>query len=127
MPLSCASQGGLSGALQGETLPDIFGKVDLQRKSFVIDGRAKRVLVYTASLLIAPMPVMPYEKGTRAFALALIACGALLSLASFYVARGEMKIKPRALLGNKLLAASLITFLFGVSMLAGSILYLGLG
>lgn len=70
------------------------------------------------------MPVMPYERGTREFALALIACGALLSLASFYVARGELKIKHRPLLGNKLLAASIITLLFGVSMLVGSILYL---
>lgn len=92
----------------------------------MIDGRAKRVLVYTASLLIAPMPVMPFAKGTRESALAIAACGALLSLASFYVVRGEMKLKARSLLGNKLLAASLITLLFGASMLVGSILYLGL-
>ena len=87
-------------------------------------GRAKRVLVYTASLLLAPMPVMPNEKGTREFALASMACGAVLTLASLYVARGEMKLKPRALVGNKLLAASLITLLFGVLMFAGSLVYL---
>ena len=92
----------------------------------MIDGRAKRVLVYTASLLIAPVPVMPFAKGTRESALAIAVCGALLSLASFYVVRGEMKLKARSLLGNKLLAASLITLLFGASMLVGSILYLGL-
>jgi hypothetical protein len=92
----------------------------------VISSRAKRILVYTATLLIAPMPVMPYERGTREFTLALIACGALLSLSSFYVAHGEMKIKHRPLLGNKLLAASLITLLFGALMLLGSILYLRL-
>jgi hypothetical protein len=92
----------------------------------VINGRAKRVLIYTASLLIAPMPVMPYERGTREYALAIVACGALLSLSSFYVARGEAKLKHRSLLGNKLLAASLITLLFGMLMLLGSILYLSL-
>lgn len=92
----------------------------------MIDGRTKRVLVYTASLLIAPMPVMPYVKGTREYALAIVACGALLSLASFYVARGELKLKHRSLVGNKLLAVSLITLLFGMLMLVGSILYLSL-
>ncbi len=92
----------------------------------MISGRAKRVVVYTASLLIAPLPVMPYARGTREYTLALAACGALLSLASFYVMRGEMKLKTRPLAGNKLLAASLITLLFEVSMLASSILYLSL-
>jgi hypothetical protein len=89
-----------------------------------MSGRAKRVLVYTASLLIAPMPVMPYEKGTREFALAVMACGAILALASFYVVQGEMSLKARGLLGNKLLASSLITLLFGLSMFVGSIVYL---
>jgi len=89
-----------------------------------MDGRAKRVLVYTASILTAPMPVMPFERGTREFALALMACGAILSLSSSYVVRGEARIKHRALLGNKLLAAALVTLLFGMSLLAGSIVYL---
>lgn len=90
----------------------------------MISGRAKRVIVYTTALLVAPMPVMPYEKGTREFAFALIACGVILSLASFYVVRGEMRLKFRSLLGNKLLASSLITLLFGVLLVAGSIVYL---
>ena len=90
----------------------------------MISGRAKRVLVYTASLLTAPVPVMPYAKGTREFAFAVMACGAILTLSSFYVVRGEMRIKPRPLLGDKLLAASLITLLFGASLLVGSISYL---
>lgn len=89
-----------------------------------MSGRAKRVLVYTVSLLVAPLPVMPYEKGTREFAFAVLACGAVLSLASFYVARGEMRLKARDLLGMKLLASSLITLLFGVTILVGSIVYL---
>jgi hypothetical protein len=89
-----------------------------------MSGRAKRVLVYTASLLIAPLPVMPYVKGTREFALAIVVCGAIVSLSSFYVARGELKIKARPLVGNKLLAASLITLLFGVAMLVGSMVKL---
>lgn len=105
-------------------LPKMFTKANLRRKSVLISGRAKRVLVYTASLLIAPMPVMPYEKGTREFALAVMACGAILALSSFYVVRGEMKLKARTLLGNKLLAASIITLLFGMLMFVGSIVYL---
>jgi hypothetical protein len=92
----------------------------------VISGRAKRVLVYTASLLFAPVPVMPFEKGTRLYVLALMACGAILSLASFYVVRGELRLKARGLVGNKLLAASLITLLFGLSMLLGSVVYFSL-
>lgn len=92
----------------------------------MISGRAKRVLIYTASLLVAPMPVMPYAKGTREYALAIAACGALLSFSSFYVVRGEMRIKWRSLVNTKLLAASLITLVFGIAMLLGSILYLSL-
>lgn len=97
---------------------------DSKTKSVAISGRAKRVLVYTASLLIAPLPLMPYVKGTREFALALVVCGAILSLGSFYVARGELKLKARGLLGNKLVAASLITLLFGIGILVGSLIYL---
>lgn len=90
----------------------------------MISGRARRVLVYTAALLTAPLPVMPYVKGTREFAFALMACGVVLSLGSWYVVRGELRVKPRGLLGNKMLASSLITLLFGVSLLAGALVYL---
>ena len=90
----------------------------------MISGRAKRVLVYTASLLTAPMPVMPFDKGTREFAFAVMACGAILTLSSFYVVRGEMRVQHRPLVGNKLLASSLITLLFGASLLVGAIVYL---
>jgi hypothetical protein len=90
-------------------------------------GRAKRVLVYTAALLIAPMPVMPYEKGTREFAIAVLACGIILALASLYVIRGELQISPRSLLGNKLLATSSITFLFSLLIIVGSIVWLAKG
>ena len=89
-----------------------------------MSGRAKRVLVYTAALLCAPMPVMPYERGTREFALALMACGAILALGSFYVARGELGREARDLLGYKLIASSLITLLFGLSLFVGSAVYL---
>ena len=89
----------------------------------MISGRAKRVLVYTAALLIAPLPVMPYEKGTREFLLAIMACSIILILSSFYAARGEMRLKARSLVGNKLLAASLITLLFGMLMLVAAIVY----
>jgi hypothetical protein len=102
-------------------------QADVRRKSVVISGRAKRVLVYTAALLIAPMPLMPYEKGTREFVLAMMACGAILTVSGFYVVRGELRLVARSLVGNKLLAASLITLLFGISMLLGSMVYLGSG
>ena len=90
----------------------------------MISGRAKRILLYTASLLIAPMPVMPFETGTREYALAIMACAAILMLSSFYVARGELRLSPRSLLGNKLLAASFITLLFGMLIFVGSMVYL---
>ena len=90
----------------------------------MISGRAKRVLVYTASLLIAPMPLMPFEKGTREFVLASIGCGIILTLSSFYLARGELRLKHRSLLVNKLLATSLITLVFGILMLVVAIAYL---
>lgn len=85
---------------------------------------AKHVIVYTAALLGATLPVMPYVKTTREFALALVVCGVVLSLSSFYVARGELKLKARGLLGNKLAASSIITFLFGISIFVGAIIYL---
>ena len=81
-----------------------------------MSGRARRVLVYTAALLTAPVPVMPFEKGTRPFALAGAACGLVLALASLYVARGELRLRHRGLLGAKLLASSLITLLFGAGL-----------
>lgn len=90
----------------------------------MISGRAKRVIVYTASLLIAPIPLIPFEKGTRQFALVLIGCGAILSLSSVYVVRGEKKLQYRGLLGMKLLATATITLLFGLSMIVGAIIYL---
>jgi len=67
---------------------------------------------------------MPYERGTREFATALLATGTVLGLASLYVLRGELRLKARSLLGTKLLASSLITFLFAISMLVGSVIYL---
>lgn len=89
-----------------------------------MSGRAKRVLVYTAALLGAPLPLMPFEKGTREFAMAVAACGLALSLGSFYVLRGELRLRARGLLGTKLVAASAITLLFGAGLLAGSVVYL---
>ena len=90
----------------------------------MISGRAKRVIVYTAALLLAPLPVMPYERATREFALALIACGVVLALSSFYVVVGETRLEARSLVGTKLLAAAIITLLFGLIMALGSMVYL---
>jgi hypothetical protein len=89
-----------------------------------MSGRAKRVLVYTAALLIAPVPLMPFVRGTWEFASAVLACGVILGAGSFYAARGEWRVRPRGLLGNKLLAASVITWLFGVGLAAWSLVWL---
>lgn len=89
-----------------------------------MSGRAKRVLVYTATLLCAPMPLMPFERGTREFAVALLVCGAALVGGSLYVARGEWRARPRPLVGTKLLVSSVITLLVGLSLVAGSVAYL---
>lgn len=70
------------------------------------------------------MPIMPFEKGTREFALAVVACGVVLSLSSFYVVSGEKRLQSRSLLGKKLLAAATMTLLFGLSMTVGAIIYL---
>jgi hypothetical protein len=91
-----------------------------------MSGRGKRVLVYTAALLLSPVPVMPFERGTREFALSLVACGAALALGSFYALRGELRGGPLGALGMKIAAASAVTLLFGASLVAGSIIYLAL-
>jgi hypothetical protein len=90
----------------------------------LISGRGKRVAVYTAALLCAPAAAMPFARGTRGFAAGLAAWGLSWALASFYVLRGELKSRGRDLLGHKLIAASLITLLFGASLFAGSVVYL---
>ena len=87
-------------------------------------GRGKRVIVYTAALLVAPLPAMPFERGTREFALAVLAWGAALGLASFYVARGEARLRARPLVGTKMLIASVITLLLGALMVVGSVVFL---
>lgn len=78
--------------------------------------------VYTATLLLSPLPMMPFERGTREFALSLIACGTLLAAGSLYTLIGERR--SRSLLGMKLIAASAITLLFAASLLVGSLVYL---
>lgn len=89
-----------------------------------MSGRARRVIVYTATLLCAPVPLMPFEKGTREFAVALLVCGAALSGGSFYAARGEWRERFRPLVGTKILVSSVITLLVGVSLVAGALAYL---
>ena len=89
-----------------------------------MSGRGKRVLVYAAALLAAPVPVMPFERGTPEFAVAVAACGLVVALSSLYVLRGELRSAGRDLLGKKLVASSAITLLFGASLLAGSVVYL---
>jgi hypothetical protein len=70
------------------------------------------------------MPAMPFSRGSREFSLALMGWGAIMILSSFYVAHGELKLKSRSLLGTKLLVTSLLTLLFGVSLVVGSVVHL---
>jgi hypothetical protein len=90
----------------------------------VISGRARRVLVYTLALLLAPCPAMPFIPGTREFAAGVLVSGIILSVASYQVFRGELRVATRPLLGYKLLAASFITLLAGLALLAGASAYL---
>ena len=90
----------------------------------MVSGRAKRVFLYTAALLLGPLPVMPFAKGTREFVIAIMGYGAVLALSSAYVFQGELKLKARSLLSMKLLASSLITLLFGLALLVGAVVYL---
>ena len=87
-------------------------------------GRAKRVLVYTATLLLTPIPLMPFERGTRGFALMLVACGVALALGSFYVVRGEWPRVNRPLAATKMLAAACLTLFFGVMLALCSVAWL---
>lgn len=89
-----------------------------------MSGRAKRILVYTASLLLAPLPAMPFAKGTGEYALAIMGWGVIMIFSSYYVFRGEHKLKSGSLLNRKLLAVSLITLMFGLSMVIGAVVYL---
>ena len=94
------------------------------RKVIVASARGKRIFVYTASLLGAPLLAMPFVKGTREFALAIMGWGAILSFSSSYLLQVEVKVKSRSLLSRKLLATSLITLTVGLSMLVGAVVYL---
>ena len=89
-----------------------------------MSGRARRIFVYTVALLTAPLPVMPFEKGTRAFALSLVPCGLFIVVASVYVLRGELGLRSRGLLGMKLVVTTLITMVFGMALLAGCVVYI---
>jgi hypothetical protein len=70
------------------------------------------------------MLAMPYSKGSREFPFAIMGWAAVMILSSAYLLHGELKLKSRCLLGYKLLATSLITLLFSVSVLVGCIVHL---
>jgi hypothetical protein len=89
-----------------------------------MSGRAKRVLFYTFALLASPVIAIPWKKGTPAFAVSLVLSGLFITAASFYVLRDELKPETRGLLGAKLVAATLITLVFGVGLVVGSVVYL---
>lgn len=81
----------------------------------------KRVLLYTTSLLIAPMPMMPFAIGTREGAWAMLASSAILTPVSFYCARGLLRQRYRMLWETKMLVASIGTGLLGILMAAASV------
>jgi hypothetical protein len=71
--------------------------------------RSRRVLVYTLSLLLGFMPLMPFEPRTREFQFALIATCAILIVSGLYVIRGERMEKSRPMYAVKLMIAATIT------------------
>jgi hypothetical protein len=90
----------------------------------VSSSRSQRVIAYAASLLAAPLPLIPYERAEHAFVFALIATGVILASGSLYVAYGEWRLEHRSLLGNKLLVSGIITLIFALCIIGGSLLYL---
>ncbi len=90
----------------------------------MLNERTKRVLVYTASLLVAPLPLMPYDKGTRAFTLALVVCSTILMLSSYYVVHRELPLKHRPLFATKMLVAAFFTLVFAIALLVAALIHL---
>jgi hypothetical protein len=86
--------------------------------------RPKRVLVYTLALLLAPVPLMPFEPGSRPFVLTLFPSMSVLVLAGVYVIRGELPAKGRPLYATKLLIAATMTSITAVLVLAFALLWL---
>ena len=86
--------------------------------------RSKRVLVYTLSLLLGFMPLMPFEPRTRAFHLALVVTCTILIASGLYVIRGERREKSRPMYALKLVIAATITTLTAVVVLLVSLITL---
>ena len=80
--------------------------------------RTRRMLVYTLALLMGFIPMMPFERGTRAFALAGLVSGAIIAAAGIYVIRGERDARWRPMWARKLLAAAWVTTIAAVILLA---------
>ena len=88
--------------------------------------RSRRVLIYTAAILIAPLPLVPFERGTPEFRLALLASMALVMAAGAYVIRGEWG-RPRPMYATKLLIAAIITAIAAAVIAALAILDVSAG
>jgi hypothetical protein len=56
--------------------------------------------------------------------MAVLACGFVVGLSSLYLLGSEASFRTHGLLGYKLLATSMITLLFSVGMIVGSIVWL---
>lgn len=84
-------------------------------------ARSRRVLAYTLTILIAPLPLMPFEPGTRPFVLVLLPSMAAIILAGLYVIRGEWPAPGRPLYATKLLIAATMTLVAALAVLAGAV------
>ena len=67
------------------------------------------MLVYTLTLLLGFLPLMPFEPRTREFELALLAACAIFIAGGVYVIRGEAGEKARPLWALKMLVAAALT------------------
>jgi len=84
----------------------------------------KRVLIYTLSLLVAPMFLMPFEPRTPAFAAAAIPCSGVLFLGSHYVVRAYAPLRWSSFIGNRLLIAAYMTRIFAVGIAIFAVIFL---
>jgi hypothetical protein len=89
-----------------------------------VTAASRRVLVYTLTLLVSPMPAMPFVRGTRPFVLSLLACALMLMAGSYYAVRGEFGRRGRPLYATKMLIAAVMTLTFGAGIFVGSLVWL---
>ena len=73
------------------------------------------MLVYTLTLLISPMPLMPFSSRSPEYPWALLTTSVLLVAGSAFVVRGEWG-RPRPLYATKMLIAAVMTLALGIGL-----------